>query len=262
LSEERPNDDKPIEAEVVEERSEEPVAAPEPLDAYRALRPREKRSAWPAVLFILGLAGVLVASVAFRKELTDIYDRIAAGLFGGPSPQAPVVADVPEQPEPPLEVASPQPAGEPTPEPPEPQETPLPHFEPREKPTLPTEPVTVIPPSERYPGLAYAVLDRKDLTFLGVYQYELKVLVPADYRKDDLLRMALSVVANERKNRLCYALRIYCFKDRQKTEPEDAFAEVIWAPHGDFLKAAEAKRAGAEDNEYRVIMKAPPAPAE
>jgi hypothetical protein len=87
-----------------------------------------------------------------------------------------------------------------------------------------------------------------------VFEYEMKVIVPASYKKDDLLRMALDVVAGELRRGLCHAIRFLCYTDTRKTNPEDAFAEVIWAPEGNFARAVDAVRAGSDNNEYRVIM--------
>ena len=66
--------------------------------------------------------------------------------------------------------------------------------------------------------------------------------------------MASDIVGEALKKGLCHAMHFYCFTDKKKTNPEDAFAEVTWAPEGDFTKAAEALRAGAEKNLYNVVF--------
>jgi len=264
VTEEKPADEEPVEAELVEQG---PVEAPgppsgpaegqpppgpaKPRPPYRAYRPAKKGSGFGRMVIILVL--VLVAAVVWRKELTDAYDRLIDRFFGGAeeveeSGSDDVIVEFPPEPEP----QPPKP--EPKPEKPVPDQT-LPTFKERTIPELPAEPLPEIPMKERTPGLAYSIIDRKDISFLQVTQYEMYVVVPADYRKDDLLRMALDVVAWERKQGVRHAIKFYCFKDKVKTEPKDAFAEVVWAPEGNFLRAREAVRAGSDNNEYRIIMK-------
>lgn len=268
MSTKRPEDEEPIEAELVDEEivrardvssqptstSPSPTGAqplPEPPRAaprYRAYRPPKKGFlSFGKMVILLGL--VLVAAVFWRKKLTETYEDLRERYFSrAQAKEGDVIKEV--SPEPPPKV-------EPKPVKPGPteavKEEPFPTFEKRTVPTLPEEPSPVIPPKERYLGLAYSVIGRKDVSFLDVFQYEIRVVVPADYKKDDLLRMARDIVARERGIR--HAVRFYCFKDKVKTKPEDAFAEVIWAPEGNFLKAREAVRKGSGNNEYRVIMK-------
>jgi len=274
LPEKRPADEEPIEAEVVEEDVVEPAetpegpaalpAAPPPAEApqapgpaprrpYRGYRPRRRKTGIGLAGRLLFLTLLLVAAFLWRKELTDTYDALMDRFFGraeeAPRPgPADVIVEVLPKPEP-------EP-GPPKPTPPKPiPDTPLPTFEERTIPQLPAETLPELPPAERTPGLALAILDRRDLSVEGIFQCELYVLVPEDYGEKDLLRMAENVVTEERKRNFRHAIRLYCFKDRKSTRPEDAVAEVVWAPQGNFLRAREALRAGVDNNQYRVIMK-------
>jgi hypothetical protein len=189
--------------------------------------------------------------------LTEGYDRLkglVSEFFSSPTK------------EPAEEPAPVQPESEPAPKPrPGPKarpiesdngpEEPLPHFEPVTRPPPPAEePLPEVKPKERYPGLAYSIIERTDLSRNGVFEYEMKVVVPANYNKNDLLRMASNIVGVQLKEGLCHAVHFYCFADKKKTNPEDAFAEVIWAPEGNLARAAEAVRAGSDKNEYRVVI--------
>lgn len=111
-----------------------------------------------------------------------------------------------------------------------------------------------VKPKERTPGVAYSILERNDLSRGNVFQYEVKVVVPGNYTQEDLARMAADIVGETLKKGLCHAMRFWCFREKGKTDPGDAFAEVIWAPEGDFARAAEAVRAGSEKNQYNVIL--------
>lgn len=279
MSEKRPEDEKPldvargldpverpIDAKLVEEEiarasgaGPAPVHAelrpPETVPSYAARRGRKKRSAAGKAVFFLGLLLVAGLSIAFRKELAEGYDRLVLALFG-PGPKEGVIEAVREEPE---HEVTPKPRPRPKVQPlsaDNVEEQPLPHFEPVTRPPLPAEePLPPPKPREHYPGLAYSVIERTDLSMKGVFEYEMKVVVPASYQKDDLVRMASDVVAGELKRGLCHALRLLCYRDKLKTSPEDAFAEVIWAPEGNFARASEAVRAGSDNNEYRVIMR-------
>ena len=87
VSENRPADEEPIDAEVVGddvvEASEVTSGSelPEPSRPYRAYRPRKRGSALGKVVFLLGLVLVAVGAVAYREELTEAYDRIVERLF-------------------------------------------------------------------------------------------------------------------------------------------------------------------------------------
>ena len=258
----RPEDDEPIDADVVEEEEEStstsdveehPVEPPRDRPPYSGYRPRQKKSPLGEVMFLLGLAAVAVLAITFRKELTDAYDRYLGGPEGPQAKVEPVRHDEAVKWEPKLP-APVEPKVE-TPTTPV-EETPLPKFERREKPTLPREEPPVIPHFQPRPGLAYSIVERKDATYKpGLFQYEFKVIVPENYKKDDLLRMGLDIIEYERKQGLRHAILIYCFKDKTNLDPDEAYAEVIWAPGGNYMRAADALRFGPDNNEYRVIIK-------
>ena len=264
MSEKPRDNEEPVEAELVEEdiveaaevRAESAAAQPpsapvSPRPPHRTYRSSKKRSGFGKMLIILAL--VLVAAVLWRQELTDALDRALAWLSDTSGrtdapPDDDVIVEGPSKPGP--EPPKPQPKPE---EPVEDQ--PLPTFNERTIPELPEEPFPRIPRAQRTPGLAYSIINRRDVGYERIFVYEIYIVVPADYKKDDLLRMALDVVAWERKQGLRHAIKFYCFKDKVNTKPEDAFAEVIWAPEGNFQRAREAVRAGPDNNEYRVIVK-------
>jgi hypothetical protein len=225
------------------------------LDRYR---PKKRGSGLGIVVLLLIV--VAVVAVVFRRELTSAYDQLSAKWFGTAQEPKPVEEDIVRKAQPRVRPVPmhPDPDREPKPVPKLPDYE-VPKFEPRTLPAVPKEeePLPVITPKEHRPGLAYSTLERKDIGVEGVSQVEVKVVVPKTYKKDDLLRVALDIVAGERRQGTRHAVRLLCFTDSQKTSEDDAFAEVDWAPGGDFFKAGDAVRAGPDNNEYKVHMKKP-----
>ena len=134
----------------------------------------------------------------------------------------------------------------------------MPTFERREPSPPPpageTPPVVETPPS----GLAYSIVGRRNVSEEGLQQIDLHVIVPRTYTREDLLRMARAVVALERRLGERHAVRLVCFTDPRRTDPEDVFAEVDWGPGGDFWKAADAVNKGSDRNTFTVTMKGAP----
>ena len=255
----------PLHAEVVEEAApeplhEEPAVTIEGTGRYSALRGRRRHSTAGTLAMALGLLAVGVVAFVFRQELTEGYDRLAdlvSEFFSSPTKES-GVEPTPVQPKSEPGHKSPaKPKARPTESDNGPDE-PVPHFEPVVRPPAPPEEAAPMPPvvkpKEHAPGVAYSILEQHDLSRNGVFEYELKVVVPADYTGEDLARMASDIVGEALKKGLCHAMHFYCFTDKKKTNPEDAFAEVTWAPEGDFTKAAEALRAGPEKNLYNVVF--------
>jgi hypothetical protein len=256
----------PLHAEVIEEPAAEhlhegPAATAEgTTERYPAFRGRKRHSTAGTLALVLGLLAVGTVAYWFRKELSEGFDQLRAAIWGK--------ADEPAK-EPGAEPARETPKSEPAHKPPVkpkvgptgpgPAATePPPVVEPAPTPAVtPAEPEPTPPavkPKEHASGVAYSILEEHDLSRGEVFQYELKVLVPGKSTHEDLARMASDVVGAALKKGLCHAMHFYCFADKKKTNPGDAFAEVVWAPEGDFARAAEAVGAGSEKNQYNVIL--------
>ena len=234
----------------------EPPAAPGPFVGRHAARPKKGSGIGIVVLMLIAIAGV---AVIFRREVTDLYDR----LTGQPKQDtAPAPARTEGDNTPgrvrPTARGTEAPRKETGPEIPN---YVVPEFEKRTMEEVPKDtgappPETPAPPfKEPYPGLAYSIIKTEDVGYEGVKQYEFKVVVPAGYKEEDLLRMAANIVASQRRLGDRHAIRILCFTDPEKTKPEQLFAQVDWAPEGDFTKAADAVNKGVDKNTYRVTMK-------
>ena len=241
MSDTRPQDE-PVEAEVIHEAQE----VPPPRRKFEYVPPKKNPFVSPPVLLVLL---VFVGALAFlnRGKLTETYDRV----FGEPKKEEPAVPVV----------TSPEPEPLPEPQPPvEPEPgvklPPPPKRGPETEDDLPVEPVKPLivhePPP---PGIAYSIVDRKSLSFGRVFRYEMKVVVPRDYAEADILRNAKALVRAEGRKRLYHALRLLIFTDREKLDPDDALAEVVWAPEGNFGLAERAARETTQANEFRVTMK-------
>jgi len=262
----RPEDDDVIDAQVegekpVPPRPEplpappvEPPVTPGPFVGRHAPRPKKGSGVGVVVLMLIAIA---VVAVIFRREVTELYDRLTGQAKQDTAPEvvrtegdnAPVRA-------------RPTARGTQTPRKETGPEIPnyvVPEFEKRTMEQVPKEtpqPDTPAPPfKEPYPGLAYSVVKTEDASYEGVKQYEFKVVVPAHYKEGDLLRMAANIVASQRRLGERHAIRIFCFTDPDKAKPEHLFAQVDWAPEGDFMKAADAVNKGVDRNVYRVTMK-------
>ncbi|HUU43166.1 MAG TPA: hypothetical protein VMX57_05270 [Planctomycetota bacterium] len=267
MSEKRPADDEPIEAQIVGEDAEAPeepetpeerrppavdaeVVGEPPAPTYV---PPPADSALPVVLLVAGLLVVLLLSVLFRVQLVELYDRVfatslgetAVPVVGKTSPGSRQVGTASTSGGAPATVV-PRPGDGETDNAGGTRE--VPKFERRELPKLPAERGPDIPASERTRGYGYSRLERLDLTRDGVSRQQIKVMVPAHYGEAELRLVAEDVIARERKLGECHALRLFFFTDPEKTEPADAVAEAVWAPEGKFIRAAEAVRAGSDRN--------------
>ena len=253
MPEKHPQEDEPIEAQLADEQPHEHPAGPEAAqgpaaDYYRREKKRKGSGLGATLLLLLVFA---VVAVILRKEITGLYDGLVVPERKPAA--APVVNPAPE--------ARPVPRPAPAPKVEEPPaETPAPVFEPRTEEKAPPAEVPSLPPvmmKEHKPGLMYAVLDRQDVSVQGASMFVVKVLVPRNYTKPDLLRMARDIVENETKVGVPHAIRFLCFLDRQQTNEPDAFAEVVWAPDGNFAHAIDAVKTGGVENQYRVVSMKP-----
>ena len=111
-------------------------------------------------------------------------------------------------------------------------------------------------PSPGRPAMPpWGFLGRVSTGNADVVQYDVKVMAPADATEEGLLALGREVVKREQALGLRHVVRILCFAGRNADNPDDAFAEIIWAPGGELSRAREALGGKSYRNEYRVVFR-------
>jgi hypothetical protein len=201
---------------------------------------------------------VTVLSFAFRAALVDVYETMVLGLSKDESAEPSDRSAHSNENDTPAPTESDNPKETPVVQP-QPPDVELPTFEkidrklPEEEPEIGN--LVARPPDDKEPGYGYSRLETVDLSKDGAAKFLVKVVVPAHYKKADLLRVAASVLKRQRMVKPPHAVRFLFFTDMTRIADADAIAEIVWAPEGEFSQAADAVSGGTDDNMYRINMK-------